>query len=129
VTFDAAALAAAVAHPVTLGTALGLVIGKPLGIIGFSWLAIRLGVGALPRGATWASLSAVAVLGGIGFTMALFIAGLAFASGGPNGELLAAAKLGILVASAVAGVVGSALLARAVMRPGPTQPATSASSP
>jgi NhaA family Na+:H+ antiporter len=129
VTFDAAALGAAVAHPVTLGTALGLVIGKPLGIIGFSWLAIRLGVGALPRGATWASLSAVAVLGGIGFTMALFIAGLAFASGGPNGELLAAAKLGILVASAVAGVVGSALLARAVMRPGPTQPATSASSP
>lgn len=114
VTFDATALAAAVAHPVTLGSVLGLLIGKPLGIIGFSWIAIRLGVGTLPRGATWKSLSAVAVLGGIGFTMALFVAGLAFPPGAPNAELLDAAKLGILAASAAAGLIGSVMLVSAL---------------
>jgi NhaA family Na+:H+ antiporter len=99
---------------VTLGVALGLVIGKPLGIAGFSWIAVRLGVGALPRGAGWTAIWAVAVLGGIGFTMALFIAGLAFPLGTPRGDLLDAAKLGILGASALAGIIGSLVLRRAL---------------
>jgi NhaA family Na+:H+ antiporter len=114
VTVDAATLGSAIGHPVTLGAMLGLVLGKPLGIAGFSWVAVRLGLAALPRGATWTALSAVAVLGGIGFTMALFIASLAFPAGSPRGELLAAAKLGILAASALAGVVGSLVLRRAL---------------
>ncbi|HEX5072104.1 MAG TPA: Na+/H+ antiporter NhaA [Gemmatimonadaceae bacterium] len=121
VTLDAATLGSAMAHPVTLGAALGLLLGKPLGIAGFSWVAVRLGLAALPRGASWAALSAVAVLGGIGFTMALFIAGLAFPAGSPRGELLDAAKLGILGASALAGIVGSFLLRRA-LRPASSAP-------
>ena len=103
VTLDASALGAALVSPVTLGAALGLLIGKPLGIAGFSWLAVRSGISALPQGSTWMALAGVAVLGGIGFTMALFIAGLAFPAGTPRAEFLDAAKLGILVASAVAG--------------------------
>jgi NhaA family Na+:H+ antiporter len=71
-------------------------------------------------------VSAVAVLGGIGFTMALFIAGLAFPAGTPRAELLDAAKIGILGASAVAGVVGSLLLRRALRPVGPeSDPANS----
>jgi Na+:H+ antiporter, NhaA family len=114
VTLDAAAFGFAIGHPVTLGAMLGLVIGKPLGIAGFSWVAVRLGLAALPRGASWAALSAVGVLAGIGFTMALFIAGLAFPAGTPRAELLDAAKLGILAASALAGILGSLVLRRAL---------------
>ena len=109
-TLDAATLGSAIGHPVTLGAALGLVLGKPLGIAGFSWVAVRLGMAALPRGSTWTAVSAVAVLAGIGFTMALFIAGLAFPAGAPDGGLLDAAKLGILGASALTGIVGSLML-------------------
>jgi NhaA family Na+:H+ antiporter len=112
VSLDASALGGALASPVTLGAALGLLIGKPLGIAGFSWLAVRFGIAALPRGSTWTALTGVAVLGGIGFTMALFIAGLAFPADTPQAEFLDAAKLGILAASAVAGIVGSLLLRR-----------------
>jgi NhaA family Na+:H+ antiporter len=128
VTLDAAALGSAVAHPVTIGAMLGLVLGKPLGIAGFSWLAVRLGLAALPRGSTWMALSAVAVLGGIGFTMALFIAGLAFPAGTPRGELLDAAKLGILAASALAGIVGSLVLRRALKPAAESAPEDSAAS-
>jgi len=96
-------LAARAANPVTLGIVLGLVIGKPLGITLFSWFAVRAGLATLPADVSWRSVHGVAWLGGIGFTMALFIAGLAF-SDAP--DLLAAAKLGILAASLVAGVVG-----------------------
>jgi NhaA family Na+:H+ antiporter len=114
VTFDVSSLGAAASHPVTIGAALGLLVGKPLGIAGFSWLAVRLGWAALPRGATWKALVAVAVLGGIGFTMALFIAGLAFSPASPESGLLDVAKLGILAASALAGIVGSVLLRQAL---------------
>ena len=116
VTLDAGALREAVVSPVTIGVALGLLVGKPLGIVGFSWLAVRLGIAALPRGSTWMALAGVGVLGGIGFTMALFIAGLAFPESAPGGGVLDAAKLGILAASAGAGVVGSLVLRRAVSR-------------
>jgi NhaA family Na+:H+ antiporter len=113
VTLGGGALTAGVANAVTVGTALGLLIGKPLGILGFSWVAVRLGVGVLPRGATWPALIGVGILGGIGFTMALFIAGLAFPPTPEGAALLEAAKLGVLAASALAGVWGGLLLRHA----------------
>jgi Na+:H+ antiporter, NhaA family len=108
VSLGGAEVVGAVASPVTLGVLLGLLIGKPLGITGFSWLAVRFGVAALPDGVTWRTLAGAGVLGGIGFTMALFIASLAFG----EAALLEAAKLGVLSASAVAGVAGWLLLRR-----------------
>ncbi|MBZ5637173.1 MAG: Na+/H+ antiporter NhaA [Acidobacteriia bacterium] len=91
----------ALLHPATLGVVLGLVVGKPVGITLSSWLAVRAGLAALPEGVGWRQIIGVACLGGIGFTMSLFIAGLAF-----DGSLLASAKTGILMASAAAGVLG-----------------------
>jgi NhaA family Na+:H+ antiporter len=99
-------LGAALAHPVTLGMLLGLVLGKTIGITLFSWLAVRTGLAALPANVTWRQLNGAGWLGGIGFTMSLFIAGLAFG----ESELLSDAKLGILSASVVAGTIGYALL-------------------
>lgn len=82
---------------VGLGVAAGLVIGKPVGVVGMSWLVVRMGWAELPRGVTWAHLGAAGMLTGIGFTMSLFVGQLAF---GP-GVLLEQAKLGILLASLV----------------------------
>ncbi len=97
----------------TLGVILGLLFGKPLGITLFAWLAVRLGLAAPPAQASWAALHGVSWLGGIGFTMSLFIAGLAFRT--PETEpLLTAAKLGILVASTLAGVIGYVIFRRVV---------------
>jgi NhaA family Na+:H+ antiporter len=97
---------ASLVGPVPLGIALGLVIGKPLGVTLLAWIAVRAGVAVLPAGLNWRHLLGAGWLGGIGFTMALFIAGLAF----PDPASLAAAKVGILAASAVAGVVGFLIL-------------------
>jgi NhaA family Na+:H+ antiporter len=94
--------------PVTLGVFLGLVIGKPLGITLFAWLAVRFRLAALPAQTTWRALHGAAWLGGIGFTMSLFIAAQAF--GGP--PHLFPAKVGILLGSTVAGTVGALLLRR-----------------
>ena len=91
------------------GVALGLVCGKAAGITAAAWLAVRTGVARLPEGATWLMVVGVATLGGIGFTVSLFIAELAF---GP-GALQDAAKLGVLGASALAAVIGAAMLLRA----------------
>jgi len=87
------------------GVALGLLIGKPLGIALFSWLAVRLGLAQLPQGINFVHIVGVGFLGGIGFTMALFIGGLAF-----RGDELNYAKLGILAGSALAGAIGFMLL-------------------
>lgn len=95
-------------HPVTLGVVLGLLVGKPIGVLGASWLATRLRLAELPSGVRWGQLLGVGCLCGIGFTMALFIASLAFASP----LLLDQAKVGILGASLLSGLVGWALLAR-----------------
>jgi Na+:H+ antiporter, NhaA family len=100
--------AAAVSSRIAIGVALGLVVGKPLGIMLASSIAVRLGIADLPTGAVWRDLHGVAWLGGIGFTMSLFIAGLAFT----DPSMLDIAKLGVLGASAVAGIVGYALLRR-----------------
>jgi NhaA family Na+:H+ antiporter len=102
----------AFAHPVTLGIILGLVIGKPLGITLFTWLAVRAGWAELPRGITWRAIHAVSWLGGIGFTMSLFVASLAF----PDGGLVDESKVGIFAASVVAGL-GGWLLLRGVIKP------------
>jgi NhaA family Na+:H+ antiporter len=93
-------------EPAAVGTALGLLIGKPLGITLFSWITGRLGWTALPEGANWTRVLGVGFLAGIGFTMALFIAELAFG----EGSNLDAAKVAILIASTLAGIVGAAIL-------------------
>ncbi|MDH4044420.1 MAG: Na+/H+ antiporter NhaA [Gemmatimonadota bacterium] len=93
-------------HPVTLGIVLGLVGGKLIGVVGFSWLVTTIGLAELPSGATWRQVTGVAALAGIGFTMSLFIASLAFG----DSPLLDNAKVGILGASLLAGVLGVALL-------------------
>lgn len=86
---------------VFLGVTFGLVLGKIVGVVGACWLAHRLGLTALPAGVGWKQVSVVGACAGIGFTMALFIAQLAF----PAGPLLETAKLAILCASAVAGLL------------------------
>jgi Na+:H+ antiporter, NhaA family len=98
-----------VLNPVTLGVMGGLVLGKPLGIVLFAWFAVRFGLANLPAGVRWGHVHGVAWLGGIGFTMALFVGGLAF---GGDAALLNLAKVGVLSASLVAGTVGTLLLLR-----------------
>ncbi len=107
-------LGATFAHPVTLGVGAGLVLGKFIGITGASWLALRFGIGQLPRGTTLAQIAGVALLGGIGFTMSIFIAELAY-SAQPN--LLVMAKTGILAASLIAGALGYLWLLLVTRRP------------
>ena len=94
--------------PVTVAVILGLVVGKPLGITGAAFAAVQLRLAALPTDVTWTALHGCAWLGGIGFTMSLFIATLAF-EGTP---LLDSAKLGILGGSLLAGTVGTVVLRR-----------------
>jgi len=100
------------ASRVALAVGAGLVLGKPIGVLLASWLTLRLGLGTLPTGMSLRHVLVLGVVAGIGFTMALFIAQLAFIDPG----LLAAAKLGVLVASAVAVVLGLAL-GRMVLQP------------
>jgi len=96
------------AHPVGLGVLLGLVLGKPIGIALFSWAAVRTGRVSLPDGVGWGAIYGAACLGGIGFTMSLFISELAF----DDEALVIPAKVGILGASLVAAAWGAAVLAR-----------------
>ncbi len=90
-------------HPVMLGVTFGLLFGKFIGITGACWLALRLGVGQLPSGTRFSQIAAVSVLGGIGFTMSIFIAELGFAN---QPEYLLMAKTGVLLASLLAGLLG-----------------------
>jgi NhaA family Na+:H+ antiporter len=100
---DFSNLASSLSEPVTLGVSVGLLLGKFIGIVGFSWLAIRLGLSALPADVRMAHICGAALLGSIGFTMSIFVAELAFVQ---HPEMIAQAKLGILAASVFAGVVG-----------------------
>lgn len=93
---------------ISLGIMVGLVLGKPLGVLLSSYLAVKLKIADLPPGVSWPALLGVGCLAGIGFTMALFIANLAF----PAGELQNQAKAGILMASLLAGLLGTIILAR-----------------
>ncbi|MEH2513576.1 NhaA family Na+:H+ antiporter [Nitrobacteraceae bacterium AZCC 1564] len=89
-------------HLVMMGTALALVAGKPLGVVGATWVAVRLGWGRLAPGVSWAGVCLIGLLAGIGFTMSIFISMLAFS----DQELLRAAKLGVLIGSLVAATLG-----------------------
>lgn len=93
---------------VPLGIAIGLFIGKQAGIFAATWLAVRTGVGTMPQGANWRQIHGVAALGGIGFTMSLFIGSLAF----PEPAFAAPVRVGVLLGSIASAAVGYALLAR-----------------
>ena len=97
---------ATLTQPLTLGIALGLLLGKFAGVMLATWGMVRSGLGALPDGATWPQMAGVALLAGIGFTMSLFIGGLSFS----DGPQMDAVRLGVLLASTVAAVAGFALL-------------------
>ncbi|MBW2533473.1 MAG: Na+/H+ antiporter NhaA [Deltaproteobacteria bacterium] len=99
-------LVASLTSRTSLGTAAGLLVGKQLGITTFALLAVKLRLADLPAGVSWIQLHGVAVLGGIGFTMSLFIAGLGFS----DPSLVGLAKIGTLVGSLLSAVVGVAIL-------------------
>jgi len=90
-------------HPVMLGVMSGLLFGKFIGITGACWLALRLGLAQLPSGTRFSQIAAVSVLGGIGFTMSIFIAELGFSD---QPEYLLMAKTGVLAASLLSGLIG-----------------------
>lgn len=102
----------AILSPLPLGIAAGLFIGKQLGILGFSWVGVKLGLARLPRDVSWSEFHGVAVLCGIGFTMSLFIATLALDHAGPGSGN--AARLGVLAGSLASSVIGYVLLHRAL---------------
>ncbi|MCH9675690.1 MAG: Na+/H+ antiporter NhaA [Gammaproteobacteria bacterium] len=95
--------------PITIGVVLGLFVGKPIGILVFVGASVLLGIAALPKGVGWGQLLGVGFACGIGFTMSLFIAGLAFEHG--NGAFFAGDRLGIVVGSVLSAVVAYAVLA------------------
>ncbi|MBV7314241.1 Na+/H+ antiporter NhaA [Shewanella sp. NIFS-20-20] len=102
--------------PVPLGIAAGLALGKPIGVMLFSYIAVKLGVAELPAGITWRHIFPVAIMCGIGFTMSMFIASLAFdPSLGNYGDL---ARLGILLGSGIAAVTGYLLLSKVLPEKG-----------
>jgi Na+:H+ antiporter, NhaA family len=98
---------AALLAPIPLGVAAGLFVGKQVGVFAFGWAAIRSGIADLPANATWRQFYGVALLCGIGFTMSLFIGLLAFDDQAARQD---AVKLGVLVGSALSGLLGWALL-------------------
>lgn len=115
--FEGVSIGEALTHPVALGVAFGLVFGKTIGITLFTWAAVRLGIGKLPSQTQWSHVVGVSMLAGIGFTVALFVAGLAFPT---HPEFADRAKVGIFVGSAVAGVLGYLVLRRVK----PAEPST-----
>lgn len=95
-------ISGALSSPVTIGVVMGLVVGKPIGVLAAAWLAVRLGLAEFPRGVSASHMVGIGLLAGIGFTVSLFVNGLAF----DDPALLDEGKVGILAASAIAGVVG-----------------------
>jgi Na+:H+ antiporter, NhaA family len=115
IVLDGQSLRAAADTPVTLAAALGLVVGKTLGLAGGTALAVRLGLSLLPPGVRWAHILGVGALAGIGFTVSLFITELAYV----DPDVVGAAKIGVLSGSIVAALIGVALMVRADHRAGP----------
>lgn len=116
VTFTGDAVRGIVSEPVTLGVLLGLVVGKTLGVFGAGAVAIKLGIGRLPTGATWRHMLGLAMVAGVGFTVALFVTSISFEAG----ALADQAKIGILVGSTLAGILGYTIL-RLVPAPAPAE--------
>ena len=106
--------AEAAGSPITWGIFLGLLLGKPIGVLGASFIALKTGIATLPAGGNLKQIAGVGVLCGIGFTMSLFVANLAF---GKVDHLLTDAKIGILAASLVSGIVGGLIIATAKSSP------------
>lgn len=100
-------------EPVPLGIALGLFLGKQVGILGAVWLAVRSGYARLPDGASWVQLWGVAALGGIGFTMSLFIGTLAFPDGGNTADI----RIGVIAGSVASAIAGFLILRHYKGRP------------
>ncbi|MCB2203487.1 Na+/H+ antiporter NhaA [bacterium] len=100
------------ADPVAVAVALGLLIGKPVGIVLLSFIAVKIGLARLPEGVTWSMVVGGGFLAGIGFTMALFIAGLAL-----EGIMLDAAKIGIIAGSFVSAIIGAVILLMSTKKP------------
>jgi NhaA family Na+:H+ antiporter len=106
ISIPASALADIFTHPLPLGVIVGLFVGKQVGITGFTWLAVRFGLGSLPEGARWRTLWGGSLLAGIGFTMSIFIASLAF----DDYASLSLAKTGIVIGSLLAALAGILVL-------------------
>ncbi|ABZ00172.1 TPA: Na+/H+ antiporter NhaA [Pseudomonas putida] len=102
-------------HPVPMGIAVGLLLGKTVGVFGLTWLAVKLRLAALPAGAGWGQILGVAILCGIGFTMSLFVGSLAFSPG--SSEYAGMDRMGILTGSFFAAVIGYAVTAMASRKP------------
>ena len=102
VSFAGANLGELLQNPALLGCFFGLLLGKPIGIVGMSWILVKTKIAKLPQNVNWIHMIGAGILGGVGFTMAIFVANLAFADPAD----IATAKLGILSASALAGIVG-----------------------
>lgn len=103
ISIDFSSIGDTIVTPVSIGIIAGLILGKVLGIAGLAWIAIKLGIAKLPEGSTMSQVFGVAFLGGIGFTMSIFVADLAFLG---NESLIFQAKVGILAASLFAGLFG-----------------------
>ncbi len=103
----------ALSSPVTWGVVVGLVVGKPIGITLFAWIAVRTGLALKPGAISWVHLASVACLGGIGFTVSLFVTELAF----ETGPIANSARVGILFASVIAGIAGYLVLRRTLPPP------------
>jgi NhaA family Na+:H+ antiporter len=98
-------------HDVPMGIAVGLLLGKTLGVFGLTWLAVKIGIAALPQGANWGQVLGVAILCGIGFTMSLFVGSLAFEPGAS--DYAGMDRMGILTGSILAALIGYAVTAMA----------------
>ena len=98
-------------HLVPMGIAVGLLVGKTVGVFGLTWLAVKTGIAALPQGANWGQVLGVAILCGIGFTMSLFVGSLAFVPGAS--EYAGMDRMGILTGSLFAALIGYAVTAAA----------------
>jgi NhaA family Na+:H+ antiporter len=103
IAIDFSSIGETIVQPVSLGIIAGLVLGKVMGIFGVSWIAIKTGIAKLPESSNMSQVFGVAFLGGIGFTMSIFIADLAFIG---NESLIFQAKVGILAASIFSGLFG-----------------------
>ncbi|QDC08233.1 Na+/H+ antiporter NhaA [Oceanicola sp. D3] len=114
----------ALLDPVPLGVALGLILGKQVGVFGTTWLMVKMGLAKLPFGVTWAHIYGLACLAGIGFTMSLFIGSLSF----DDALLMNEVRLGVLLGSGVSALIGYFVL-RAVTRPGEAEVAEALNQP